>query len=819
MQAHSRRRRASLGRFGVVLTVTLLVSLAPPPGTAQAAATADAATQCGTHAWCDPALSPDARAAMVLAEMTLDEKATFVGGESLSSNGGLGDTPLADNPAFNRDHTGSSAGIERLGVPTVYYADGPAAVRQGASTSLPSPTALAATFDEGLARAYGAVIGNEAKLKGNDAVFGPTMNMVRTPKNSRLVEAYGEDPYLTARTGVAWIKGLQGQGVMSVMKHFAGYNSEGQPPFGTGSRVTPLNSVIDERTLREIYLSQFEAAVQEADVASVMCSYNQLNGTYACENERLLEDILKEEWRFQGYVLSDYTAAHNPEASLKNGLDFEPYPGVVYNPEVVKLAVRSGRVTQADLDEHVFRILRTYFAYGVFDRPAYVNDDTRVDQAAHFRVAGQVADRSMTLLRNTGVLPLDDSTLRSLALIGPGVDTVYKAGASASGTPYTQVTPRDGIVARAGDSIEVTTDDGSDQERAAALARAAEIAVVLVGKSGTGGLRDEPCLSLQCSDRELDQDELISTVAAANPNTVVVMQTPGPVLTPWREDVAAVVEAWFPGGDAGGAMGRVLFGDVDPGGRLPITFPKAEEDIPTAGDPAAYPGNAGVMTYKEGVLIGYRHYDAKQIEPAYEFGFGLSYTDFAYSGFALSAVDGPDDTVAQATITVTNTGARTGIAVPQLYLGLPSPSPDVVQPPKQLKGARSIDLAPGESREISFPIDRRALSYWDVQSSSWQVADGCQQVLVGESSRRILAEGGIRVGAAACTGPTVALPASQSDAGSAPIPTGREGHDRDQASAVAARSLPATGYADLVPLVAALLLVAAAVTHRQRRRI
>ncbi|HVM28762.1 MAG TPA: glycoside hydrolase family 3 N-terminal domain-containing protein, partial [Mycobacteriales bacterium] len=272
-----------------MLSAALLVSLAPASIPAVAAAeAADAPTRCGTHAWCDPSLPADVRASMVLAEMTLDEKAAFVGGESLGSNGGLGDTPLSDNPALNRDHTGSSAGIERLGVPAVFYADGPAAVRQGSSTLLPSPTALAATFDEDSARAYGGVIGTEAKLKGNDAVFGPTVNMVRTPLNSRLVEAYGEDPYLTSRTGVGWITGLQGQGVMSVVKHFAGYNSEGQLPFATGSRVTPLDSVIDERTLREIYLPQFEAAVNEAEAASVMCSYNKLNGTYACENGPLL---------------------------------------------------------------------------------------------------------------------------------------------------------------------------------------------------------------------------------------------------------------------------------------------------------------------------------------------------------------------------------------------------------------------------------------------------------------------------------------------------------------------------------------------------
>jgi beta-glucosidase len=725
---------------GVVVLLAYAVLLCPA---------ARAEGRCGDPAqrrWCNTALSADARAGLLLAALTEQEKISLLAGDDTFQRTG---------------HTGFSHGIPRVGLPDTFYSDGPLGPRQGSATAMPSPMGLAATWDPTLANAAGVEIANEVRDKGNDVVFAPTVNIMRTPLGGRTFEAYGEDPFLVAHMTVGWIDGAQSQGVIANVKHFAANNQEGADPTGTsGDPGNPLgvgvvgsryvaDSVIDERTLREIYLPQFEAAVKQAHVGSVMCSYNKLNGQYACENTHLLQDILRREWGFRGYVLADYGAAHDVVASLNDGLDFENWPPFAYRPPEIELALALNLASPDEVDRHVRAILRTMFAYGFFDRPAYANDDSQIDKPAHAAVAQRVEESAATLLRNNGTLPLDSSRLHSIAVIGKYATTFVTGGGSGNVHPFSYTDPLDAIRARAGSAVHVTYSDGSDQAAAVAAARASDVAVVFGGDYDTEGT-DRQCLTLECPNTNGNQDALIQQVAAANPRTVVVLETGGPDLTPWRDRVGALLEAWYPGERGGAAIARILFGDVDPSGRLPVTFPNSAGDIPTAGDPEKYPGVANEVHYKEGVLVGYRWFDAHGLTPAFPFGFGLSYTTFRYSG--LSIAPGPPGSVATVGATVTNTGSRAGVAVPELYLGLPSPAPSVVQPPRQLKGFTRVALAPGQSARVTLPLDERAFSYWNTAAERWAVAAGCYPVAVGASSRDLPLSAEIARGGASCPG-------------------------------------------------------------------
>ena len=703
-----------------------------------AAAPAAAAGRCGDPAqrpWCDTSLSPDDRAGLLLDALTRDERIDLLAGdEYFGVAGGEG------------QHTGTLEGVERVGMPPVYFSDGPVGTRQGKATAFPAPMALASTFSLDHAFRHGALIGDEVKKKGNDVVYAPAVNMLRTPLNGRTFEYFGEDPYLAARMAVGWTRGVQGQGVIGNVKHYAVNNQEGVgykvdgAPIGAavvGSRFS-VDARLDERTLREIYLPQFEAAVKEGGVGSVMCAYNRVNGSYACENEHLLEDILKGDWRFDGFVLTDYGAAKNTANSLNNGLDLDIWPAIAYRPELVKATLASGAVSEATVDEHVRRILRTLFAFGFFDREAFVDDDSRIDKEAHHAAAADLEEAGMVLLENDGaILPLDAGAISKLALIGPEAETLRNGGGSSAIDPYMTTNPRQGIEARIG-AEKVVFDDGSDAARAAEVAKGADVAVVVVGDRMSEG-NDKTCLGLNCDQGDdIDRDALIEQVAAAQPRTVVVLQTGGPVLTPWRDLVPGLLEAWYPGQNGGTAIARVLFGDAEPGGRLPATFPVREEDEPYAGDPEKYPGVAERVTYKEGVLIGYRWFDERGLDVAYPFGHGLTYTTFALRD--LRVAPGADAVVSAE---VENTGARRGTAVPQLYVGLPEPREGVVQPPWQLKGFERVTLDPGERRRVRFALDERAFSYWDEPAGGWRVAPGCYRVGVGTSARDIPLVAGI----------------------------------------------------------------------------
>jgi beta-glucosidase len=722
-------------RLGPLAAITIVFALAfgAPPA---------AATQCGDAGpWCNGSLSSAARARLLMNALTQAQKISLLAGDDL-----LGVTGA---PGY---HTGSNGGVPGL-VPRVNLTDGTNGIRQGSATALPDELAVAAGFDPSLARLDGQVLGNEAKLKGNDVIYGPTLTVMRTPLAGRTFQGIGEDPFLGAETGVGLIDGIQSQGVIANANIFVANNQEGQDPTGrsglpgsalgtgaVGSRYT-IDAHVDQRTLREIYLPPFQAAVQQAHVGTVMCAYNLVNGTYNCENSPLLNGILKHDWGFNGFVLSDYGAAHDTVASLNGGLDFEPWPGTAYSQKAVTAAVDSGLVSQAMLDAHVFRYLRTLFSFGVFDRPAYTEREGAIKRAAHAADALKVEERGITLLRNRrSILPLNTKRVKSIAVIGKEGNQFLTGGGSSSVTPYSYVTPLQGITKRAGRSAGVTYNDGSDLASAVALAKRSKVAIVVAADYEIEGV-DLQCLTLECPNAYGNQDSLIRAVAAANPNTIVVLETGGPVLTPWRGRVKGLVEAWYPGEKGGTALARVLFGDVDPSGHLPVTFPNAQSQEPTANDPSSYPGVANQETYKEGVFVGYRWFDAHHLRPAFPFGFGLSYTHFAYRRLTIRRV--PDGVAIGAT--VTNSGRRVGTDVAQLYLGMPG-LPGVPQPPKQLKGFDTVSLRPGQSKRVTFVLNPRTLSYWDAATARWRVASGCYRVMVGDSSAQLPLRGGIRFG-------------------------------------------------------------------------
>jgi beta-glucosidase len=708
--------RRTLIAIAAALTATLPV------------ATAHAAGQCGTHPWCDTSLSPAKRADLLIDALTPAERIGLLGGDQATILGLPG------------THTGVGEGVPRVGLPDLHLTDGPVGVRQGQSTAFPSSIGLAASFDTDAARADGFLLGQEARLKGNDVVYAPTVNLLRTPLWGRAFESLGEDPWLTSQLAVAWIRGLQRQGVIANVKHFAANNQE--------TNRYSVDARVDERTLMEYYLPAFEAAVKQGHAGSVMCSYNRLNGPHTCESTWLLNQVLRKRWGFKGFVLADYGASKRIGGALRAGLDFEPFPyvdfdgGENFRPEVISAAIAARRTTQAQVDAAARRLLRGLFAWGFFDRPAFTDDGSRIDRSGHAQRARELAVDGMVLLQNKrNVLPFHTRELGSLAVIGADADVYKNGGGSADVEPYSFVTPRAGIVTRAGSRVDIRYDPGDDLARAAAVARAADAAVVVVADTAEEGV-DKPCLELDCgSTDDLDRDKLIERVAAANPRTVVVLETAGPVLTPWRSRVAGILEAWYPGSGGGAAIAQVLFGDLSPGGRLPATFPRRARDLPTAGNRRRYPGVKGVVHYSEGPLVGYRWYDQRRIAPAFPFGHGLTYTRFAFKRLRV----GPK----RVSLDVINTGRRRGSAVPQLYIGLPG-ARGRVQPPRQLKGFESVSLPPGGHAHVVFRLTKRSFSYWDGRRDRWRVAPGCYPIYVGRSSRNIVLRGRLALAGGSC---------------------------------------------------------------------
>jgi beta-glucosidase len=663
------------------------------------------------------AQSADARAKKLVGQMTLDEK--------LEELHGISDAT----------HFRYVPGIARLGIPPLRVANGPAGVGpagdrpQLPATALPAPISLAATWDVNAAHLYGVIIGKEARDLRDGLLEGPDINIMRAPQNGRTFEAYGEDPYLTGQIAVQVIQGIQSQHVIANVKHYDANNQE------TGR--FKINEVIGERALHEIYLPAFHASVQQGQVASVMCAYPRVNGAFNCQNELLLNQILKGRWRFSGFVTSDFGATHSTVPSALTGLDLE-MPAGKYFGDDLKAAVESGKVPKSVIDDKLVRRFRTMMEIGVFDHPPQRAPIPAKQDGA---VACRLAEEGMVLLKNTGgLLPLNPARLRSIAVIGPyAAQAMAGGGGSSRVTPLYSVDPVEGIRRRAGPHITVNFADGGEIPLAAVMARSADVAIVMVGDRETEG-RDHP---ISLSD---NQDQLIEAVARANPHTIVVLKTGSPVLMPWADRVPAILEAWYPGEEDGNAAAAPLFGDVDPSGRLPVTFPKTMADLP-ANTPAQYPGDHGVVHYSEGVFVGYRHYDAQDIQPLFPFGFGLSYTTFAFKHLTIKlAPVSPGRFVLHATIQldITNTGKRAGADVVELYVGIPS-THAVPEPPKQLKGFERLELNPGETGRANFELGAPSFAYWDVHTHGWMVAPGTYRIMVGSSSRETQLQGTIEV--------------------------------------------------------------------------
>ncbi|MGA7783452.1 MAG: glycoside hydrolase family 3 C-terminal domain-containing protein, partial [Candidatus Acidiferrales bacterium] len=575
---------------------------------------------------------------------------------------------------------------------------------------------------------YGEIAGSESRILGNDLLEAPTINIARVPQNGRTFEGYGEDPFLAGQLSVQVIRGIQSEGIIANVKHFAANNQE------TDRFV--VNELIDERTLREIYLPAFEVSIHQGNSASVMCAYPKVNGFFSCENEVLLTAILRNDWHFDGFITSDFGAVHSTVPSALAGLDLEMPTGKYFDSDL-KAAVQSGKVAQGVIDDKLIRRFKKMIQFGMFDPQPSPEPIPAKENGDKSRV---MAEGGMVLLKNSShALPLEESRLKSIAVIGPSAaKAVTGGGGSSHVVPLYTVDPLEGIRSRAGSAINVSFDDGSDVLKAAGVARAADVAIVMVGEIETEGRDHSITLSA-------DQDRLVETVAAVNPRTIVVLKSSSAVLMPWEEKVPAILEAWYPGEEDGNAVAAVLFGEANPSGKLPLSFPKNLADV-AANTPEQYPGIEKTARYSEGVFVGYRHFDARNIAPLFPFGHGLSYTTFAYSNLHLSqkvvratppaAATGPSLPAIVVTCDVANTGTVEGAEVVQLYVGIPGAS-GVPQPPKQLKGFQKVRLKPGETVHVRISLDAQAFSYWDVGRHGWAIAPGKYSIMLASSSRDI----------------------------------------------------------------------------------
>jgi beta-glucosidase len=724
-------RRLSSRLCGLGVAVSAIAVLIGAVWTAAVPAAHAATAQCP---WMDATQSPDQRAGELVGAMTLDQKLSML------------HSAEPDMLAYYGT-AGHVAAIPGLCVPDLVLNDAGAGVGDGQvnATAFPAGIAQAASWDPNVQQQFGAGLGWEAWHKGINVMLAPGVNIDRVPMNGRNFEYASEDPYLAGQTGAAVIRGIQSQNVIATVKHLAANNQE-------TNRMT-VSADVDERTLHEIYLPAFETAVKQGKAGAVMCSYNQLNSVYACENPALLTDVLKKEFGFSGFVMSDWGATHSTVAAANAGLDMEMAGSNngQYFGDALKTAVINGQVSMTRLNDMVTRIVRSAFADGLFDHPAAAEPDgfaAVVNTPAEATLARTIAEQGTVLLKNKdGLLPLDGQG-KKIALIGQaagaaGAEQAYGGGGSshvplAGAVPV--VSPQQGITQRgAANGDTVVYADGTSVADAVAAAKAADVAIVYANDSETEGtdrtnlgLNYGTCSLVACAQFPVSQDQLIGAVAEANPNTIVVLNTGGPVRMPWLGQVKSVVEAWYPGQEDGNAAAAVLFGDVNPSGKLPETFPVSENDLPTQ-TTAQYPGVNGHATYSEGLQVGYRWYDSQNIAPLFPFGHGLSYTTFSYSGLRVSRTSSG----ASVTMTITNTGTRAGAEVAQVYLAAPAAAGE---PPKQLKGYQKVFLNPGQARSVTVPVDSRAFAQWDTTKHTWLITPGTYQILVGSSSRDIRAQ-------------------------------------------------------------------------------
>ena len=725
-----------------------LIALCLPLLFATAAANAQTSSPRAVHAWDDKTLSPDRRADLVLSAMSLDEKLQMVHGTGwgVLKQG----TPV---PADSNHGAGFVPGIARLGIPKIDLADSAVGVRMAAldshyATLLPSVMGLAATWDPAAAHLFGEVIGRELRDQGSNMSIGGGMDLTREPRNGRNFEYAGEDPVLAGIMVGNLAMGVQSQHIMGDIKHFALNDQE--------TNRTTANVVMDKRTMRETDLLAFEIAIKLAQPAGVMCAYEKVNGDYACENDYLLNQVLKKEWGFKGWVLSDWEATHSTVKAVNAGLDQE-MPGKDYFGNDLREAVASGTISMARLDDMVHRILRSMFAAGVVDDPPVrrVTDPFRGrDDARH------IAQESIVLLKNqNSMLPLRPSALHRVAIIGGHADVgVLSGGGSAQVDPpggdavtggygtakwrkptYFPSSPLRALRALA-PSAHIDYASGADVSAAAQLARSSDVAIVFVTQPTSESV-DVDNLSLPDA-----QDALVAAVAAANPHTIVVLETGGPVTMPWLAHVPAVLAAWYPGIGGGEAIADLLCGVTSPSGKLPISFPRTEADLPQptiagsrqTGD-TQQPGRKSPppdILYREGTAVGYRWYEVSHQAPLFAFGHGLSYTSFRYSDLHV------DRALRTVSVRVTNTGSVPADEVAQIYVRLPATSQELYQ---RLAGWQRVHLAPGESETLSIAIDPVYISIFNEKTDHWQLLGGRYEVGAGGGSDAIAAQAAVDI--------------------------------------------------------------------------
>jgi beta-glucosidase len=723
---------------GVFFLSCLVIRLLSFPATAQSSS--------NTHPWMNPNLSPDERARMVIGKMTLEEKITLLHGTGMKGLGPVSPLAVASNGG-----AGYTPGIPRLGIPAIQMSDAAYGVRMSGengrySTALPSDLGAAASWDPDAAFEYGALIGRELRDQGYNMSLGGGVDITREPRNGRTFEYMGEDPVLAGTMVAGVIKGTQAQHVIGDIKHYALNDQE------SGRNAVNVN--IDRRAARESDLLAFEIGVQLSDPAAVMCSYNRVWGDYACENQYLLSDVLKQDWKYKGFVISDWGATHSTLKSSAAGLDHEEPASLFYGDDLKK-AVESGKISPAELDDHVRRVLRSMFATGVVDDPPKRGVP---DVLGGLKIAQQIEEQSAVLLRNVhNQLPLDASRVEKIAVIGPHADVgMISGGGSAQvdppggnaimprGTGQTRwqepvwfpTSPLKSIRAKA-PNADVQFDSGADPAAAAALAAKSEVVLVFAYQWESEGM-DLENLSLP-----EHQDSLIAKVAAANPHTVVVLETGSPVTMPWIDQVSAVLEAWYGGSRGSAAVANILFGSVNPSAKLPLTFPKSEADLPhpsivkpaqevaPSDETDAWKQIAKGLppfqvTYDEGVKVGYKWYAAEKKPVLFPFGYGLSYTTYSYSKLKVTPATNP-----HVTFTVTNTGSRAGAEIAEVYASLPLAAEE---PATRLVGWSKVKLSPGESKQVSMEVDPKYLSIFDVGGNRWKLIPGDYTFHVGGSS-------------------------------------------------------------------------------------
>ncbi len=725
------------------------------------------------YPWSDSTLSPDARADMVLKELTLEEKISLLHGQGMP----FGSAP--QGPSESNGGAGYSNAIPRVGIPAIQMADSAYGVTRGAasgrySTALPNNLGAASAWDPQAAFEYGALIGRELRAEGYSMSLGGGVNLPREPRNGRTFEYQGEDPLLAGILDGNFVKGVQSEHVIGDLKHYALNDQE------SGRNAVNVN--IDKRSMRETDLRAFEIALAISDAGGVMCSYNRVNGDFACENSYLLNDVLKKAYHFQGFVLSDWGGTHSTAKASHNGLDQEQ-PGKTFFGDALEKAVESGEVSQAEVDEHVHRILRTIFATGLFDHPI-VKQVPDVERG--YALAQSLAEKSIVLLKNVpsvlpanahgillknapGVLPLEAATLHSVVLIGGHADVgVLTGGGSAQVDPpggsavpppppgpnpmaafmrqaWLPSSPLRALTAKL-PSAKVSYVSGDDLTAAASAAKQANVAIVFAYQWESEGM------DLKSLDLGDEQNKLIETVASANPRTIVVLETGSPAAMPWIDKVAGVVEAWYPGIRGAEALAAILTGQVNPTGKLAITFPKSDADLPhptlvmppptsqprrpaPGEDISAFMANMAKglppfeTYYDEKLKVGYKWYDAEKKQVLFPFGFGLSYTSYAYSGLTVKSGD-----MLTVSFTVRNTGKRAGTEIAQVYASLPDAAGE---PPKRLIGWARVELAPGEAKPISVSVDRDRLTVYDEAADGWKLVPGNYTVLAGGSSQEL----------------------------------------------------------------------------------